>query len=88
MSTYKRYHSKKPRLPEPSTTFPVEFFQASGLVMFKGKYYRFNIDRKFEDGITTTSTLTRGEDKAPVDAASKEYKEVITAIRETFRGTV
>jgi len=78
----------KPSKPEPSTTFPVEFLEAFGTVMFKGNYYRFRIDRRFDDSITTTSTVTRGEDKAPVDASSKEYREVITAIREMFKGTV
>jgi len=88
MSTYKGYRPKKPRLPEPSTTFPVEFFEAKGIVMLRGNYYAFTVEKTFEDSITTTTSVSRAETKTPVDASTKEYKDVITAIKETFKGTV
>ena len=82
------HYNKKPSQPIPSTTFPVEFLSASGVVQLKGVYYKFMIERQFEDSITTTSKVRNAETGAMIDASSKEYKEVITAIRETFKGTV
>jgi hypothetical protein len=79
---------KKPSRPEPSTTFPVEFFQATGIIMLRGRYYGFTVEKSFEDSITTTTRIARADDGTPVDASSKEYKDVITAIKETFKGTV
>ena len=82
-----QWKPKKAEVEVP-TSFPVEFLSCEGDVVVDGKYYTYTLYRELNEMVTTTTSVTRHDDKVKLGAGSAEHKRVVTAIREALKGTI
>ena len=72
----------------PATRFPVQRFEATGSVTIAGVRYSFYMRRNNGNPVVNSYSITKRDSEDALRADSEEYKLVITALREVFKGTV